>query len=171
MLSTERQEFEDQLAVLFGGFPQFLTAPRVESYWRGLQKMPLSVFTRCVDQALGESGHDKLPTVNTIWQISRQLRAHTADSRPSAPALQLGPVHAYGNRALLNWLRKNGAVSAKSLAKIVSEKNRLCDAYALICQDEPEASFELRDKLFEVWGSVREDVPASEIAPAMERYA
>lgn len=90
---------------------------------------------------------------------------------PKVQGPQLSTVHAYGNRALLSWLRVKGAVSAASLRKIVAEKNRLCEAYDLICRDEPEASFEMRDKLFEAWDALREDISPDELAPAAERYA
>jgi hypothetical protein len=162
--------FDEHLEVLFGGFPQFLTDPRREAYWRGLQKMPLSVFVRCVDQMLGENGQDKLPTVNTIWQVSRSLRAQPADRPSVLNGQQLGVVHAYGNRALLSWLRKFGSVSEVSLQKILAEKKRLCDAYDMITQEEPEAGFELRDKLFEAWDALREPMPASELASGYERF-
>jgi hypothetical protein len=170
MHSTERPAFESELAVLFGGFPQFLTAPRIEAYWRGLSKMSMSTFSRCVDYTLSEGGADKLPTVNAIWQISRNLRSQP-DARPSVlTAPQLGPVHAYGNRALMNWLRRNGAVSEAALRKILAEKKRLCDAYDLICRDEPEAGDEVRDKLFEAWDALREGVTPEQLASGYERF-
>jgi hypothetical protein len=171
MLSTEREIFDEHLEVLFGGFTGFLTDPRREAYWRGLQKMPLSVFVRCVDQVLGETGQEKLPTVNTLWQVSRNLRAASANDRPSVLRSEpLDIVHAYGNRALLWWLRKHGSVSASSLQKIIAAKKQTCDAYALITQEEPEAGAELRDKLFAEWDALREPMPAAELASGYERF-
>jgi hypothetical protein len=171
MLSTERQEFEDQLAVLFGGFPQFLTQPRIESYWRGLLKMPLPVFTRCVDQVLGERGEEKLPTVNRIWQVSRELRAHAQPQHvDAAPAEDLSIVWAYGNRAMLNYLMRNGGASDSSLQLMLREKKRLCDAYELITSEEPEASLELRDKLFEAWDAVFVPMPRDEFDEIQTRH-
>lgn len=79
MLSTERDEFDKQLSVMFGGWPKMLlTTERREAYWRGLQAMPLSGFMRCVDHALGERGMESVPTANHVWSIYRELRT----SRP-----------------------------------------------------------------------------------------
>lgn len=130
MLSTERSDFETHLSILFGGYPTFLTPPRVEAYWRGLQKMPLSVFVRCVDQALGESGSDKLPTVNTLWQISRNLRTQSkAPPRPEAPA---DWYRGFGNHSLLKFLvseamLKAPAVTEEQIQSLVVRKNTLVE--------------------------------------------
>ena len=122
MISTDRPDFEAQLAVLFGGFQGFLTPPRVEAFWRGLQKMPLSTFVRCVDQALGENGSDKLPTVSTIWQISNTLRAYHA---PTRPAEEFDTFHAWGGRCLLTFLRQRNGVPDSAVPKLVEIKNRI----------------------------------------------
>lgn len=135
MLSTDRKDFESQLAVLFGGFPTFMTEPRIEAYWRGLQKMPLSTFVRCVDHALGERGSDKLPTVNTIWQLSRTLRAAP---RPQgrAEASPFDDYHHVGQRWLFAFLLRRAIqeppppdVTEPTLQKLVDIKNRIISQY------------------------------------------
>lgn len=129
MLSTDRADFEAQLAVLFGGYPTFLTPPRVEAYWRGLSKMPLSTFVRCVDQALGESGSDKLPTVNTLWQISKQLRAtQPAQIRPAAAPVGDDFV-LLGNRWLFAFLLKTNGVPEDAIPWLVELKNRIAEDF------------------------------------------
>lgn len=125
MLSTERADFEAQLAVLFGGYPTFLTPPRIEAYWRGLAKMPLSLFVRTVDCALGEAGTDKLPTVNTLWQISKRLRAPVQGSKPTNEKPIGDDFLLLGNRWLLAFLLGKQGASAESLAALVSMKNRI----------------------------------------------
>lgn len=126
MLSTERTDFETHLAVLFGGYPTFLTPPRIEAYWRGLAKMPLSVFVRCVDYALGEKGQDKLPTVNTLWQISKTLRTNP---RPQAQAdtPAFDGTHAWGNRCLLAFMVKHNGVPDMHVQPLVDIKNRIVE--------------------------------------------
>lgn len=124
MHNTDRKAFDDQLAVLFGGFPTFLTPPRIEAYWRGLQKMPLATFVRCVDYALGESGTDKLPTVNALWQISRNLRAPAAPQR-HADTAPISDLQRVANGAFLRLLNDKGAVSEQALAKILAVKNKI----------------------------------------------
>lgn len=171
MLSTERQAFESQLAVLFGAFPTFLTQPRIEAYWRGLLKMHLQVFERCVDRLLGEQGDDKLPTVNRIWQVSRELRSHTpAQPVETSPAQLPSTVWLYGNRAMFNYLLRRGGAGYEQLLLMLAEKKRICDAYELIVVDEPEAGLELRDKLFEAWDRVYVQMSAEELREEQEFY-
>ena len=129
MLSTERMAFEEQLAVLFGGYPTFLTPPRVEAYWRGLSKMPLSLFVRCVDYALGDQGTDKLPTVNALWQISKRLRAPSpATPKPGAPNVG-DDFLLVGNRWLLAFLLKTGGVPEDAIPWLVELKNRIVEDF------------------------------------------
>jgi hypothetical protein len=78
MVNTDREEFDKQVAVLFGAFPQVygLSDARKEAYWRGLQSMSLTLFVRVVDRVIGQSGDDEPPSVRRIWAISRDLVAH-----------------------------------------------------------------------------------------------
>lgn len=128
MLNTERPDFESQLSVLFGGYPTFLTPPRIEAYWRGLSKMPLSVFVRCVDQALGESGSDKLPTVNTLWQISKRLRAPGSGPKPTFEKPIGDDFLLVGNRWLLAFMLKTH-VSDDVLPWLIELKNRIVEDF------------------------------------------
>lgn len=130
MLSTDRADFEAQLHVLFGGFPTFLTPPRIEAYWRGLQKMQLSMFVRCVDHALGETGPEKLPSVNTIWQISKQLRPTFHQPQSKAAAANVGDDFLMlGNRWLLAFLLKTNGVPEAAIPWLVELKNRIVDDF------------------------------------------
>lgn len=162
MLSTERESFEAQLAVLFGGYPTFLTPPRVEAYWRGLQKMPLSVFVRCIDQVLGESGHDKLPTVNTIWQTSRMLRSPAQTHTQEKPRQSYDNFHLFGNHLLMNFLRRHPQpVSDESLKELVKAKDRIVADYRSIHAEDPVTAEEVRDALNAKWNELVKK-PASE---------
>lgn len=83
MLSTERAEFEIQLANLCAGF-NVPVGDRVEAYWRGLAKMELRTFVRVVEHCLGEEGPEKIPTTRQCWSLSKVLRparivAHVAE--------------------------------------------------------------------------------------------
>lgn len=129
MLSTERQDFETHLAVLFGGYPTFLTPPRTEAYWRGLSKMPLSLFVRCVDYSLGESGTDKLPTVNALWQISKRLRVPAPLPQKQAAA-DVGDYYTLtGNRWLLAFLLRTGGVPDEAVLWLIELKNRIVEDF------------------------------------------
>lgn len=130
MLSTEREEFDKQLAVLFGGFPKaFLTTERKEAYWRGLEKMPLSAFVRCVNFVLGDNGIDDLPPVNRIWQISRDLRARTHQSDTQKPTPQFDDYHMLAARWLFAYLLKQGGVDPVKLPKLIAAKNRIVEQF------------------------------------------
>lgn len=172
MLSTDREAFDAQLAVLFGGFPKpFLTDARKEAYWRGLQKMPLPLFTRVVDEALADGGVDEVPSINGVWNISRSLRRRSQPAEDAAPKLKLSDCHAYGNRALYWWLWTKGAATAASMQKILAAKDRLCDAYDSITSEYPEESVDLRDKLFAAWESAWEPATPDELQAAYAKFS
>ena len=162
MLSTDRQEFESQLSTLFGGYPQFLTPPRIEAYWRGLQKMSISVFIRCVDHALGEQGSEKLPTVNTLWQISKQLRAMQARPEPKLER-KFEPFHAHGQRCMLAYLQRKGATSWDSMRLMIAEKNRLIEQFREIAAEDAVTGTEIREALFAAFDRLWHPMPANQI--------
>lgn len=190
MLSTERNEFDVELKVLFGAFPSFLTDDRREAYWRGLQKMNLGLFKRCVERAIGEGGDEKLPTVHRLWEISHALRdqARGPMHGPGPQAQrEVDLFTGYGNRVLFWYLTSSskaspdglrpigeemrGAPSAKSLRVLIREKNRIADAYRSICTEEPEASLDMRDELLAAFDKHFEPMPDSERAVIAEHVA
>jgi hypothetical protein len=71
--STDRDEFDSQLAILCAGYDRPV-GDRSEAYWKGCAKMSLIEFARIVDYALGEQGPEKIPTVNQLWRLRSQLR-------------------------------------------------------------------------------------------------
>lgn len=131
MLSTEREEFDKQLEVLFGGYPTFVTAPRKEAYWRGLQKMQLSMFVRCVDAALQDQSEEgkKLPTVNRVWELSRTLKARTAMPQRAQETQSYDDYHQLGCRWLFAFLLKNGGVEPAKIPKLIDAKNRIVEEF------------------------------------------
>lgn len=129
MLSTERPQFEAELTILLSGFPTFITAPRIEAYWRGLQKMQLDTFKRCVIEALSESGPEKMPTVNALWQISRRLRAPAFQPQKQAAPNVGDDFLLLGNRWLLAFLLKTGGVPDEAMLWLIELKNRIVDSY------------------------------------------
>jgi len=162
MNSTDRADFEAELAVLFGGFPTFLTPPRIEAYWRGLAKMHMSMFRRCIEHVLGESGSDKLPTVNALWQISRNLRAPAVPQK-QAETVQIHPLQRVANGALLKLLHDNGPASDEALAKMIGLKNKIVGQLPLDADDA-----ELRDVLIgaieKLWEPMSEQCVEAHIA-------
>jgi hypothetical protein len=131
MLSTEREDFEKQLEVLFGGYPTFVTAPRKEAYWRGLQKMQLSMFVRCVDAALQDQSEDgkKLPTVNRVWELSRALKARSLPTRTQETQAIYDDYHLLGQRWLFGFLLGKGGVDPDKLPKLIAAKNLIVSEF------------------------------------------
>lgn len=164
MLSTDRADFEAQLAVLFGGFPTFLTPPRIEAYWRGLAKMPLSLFVRCVDQALGEAGTEKLPTVSTLWQISKRLRVPAPPQREATEA-RIHPLQAAANSALLSLLRDKGPASEDCIKQLISLKNQIVGS--IPAESDPT---EVRDVLLAAFEKRWAPMPDSERTAVFEKF-
>lgn len=132
MLSTEREDFDKQLEVLFGGYPTFVTAPRKEAYWRGLQKMQLSMFVRCVDAALQDQSEEgkKLPTVNRVWELSRTLKLRSAPLlQRTQEAQSYDDYHQLGQRWLLGFVLRSGGVDPATMPKLVAAKNRIVEQF------------------------------------------
>lgn len=77
MYSTDREQFDVQLSLLCQGYG-FWVGDRSEAYWKGLSKMALPSFARCVEFAISEDGPEKLPNTHGIWKIHRDLRASAA---------------------------------------------------------------------------------------------
>lgn len=140
MLSTDREDFDKQLEVLFGGHPTvFLTQPRREAYWRGLQKMPLAMFVRCVDHALQDSSElaAKVPSVNRIWDISRHLKSRAASAAPTfEQPVQLDDYALLGNRWLLAFLVRRAldpkapwSPDEPTLQRLLATKDRIVQQF------------------------------------------
>lgn len=85
MYSTDREQFDVQLSLLCQGYG-FWVGERSEAYWKGLSKMSLSSFARCVEFALSENGPEKIPNVHGVWKIHREQRASGAPQPPVRPA-------------------------------------------------------------------------------------
>lgn len=87
MIEGERAEFEIKLAVLFAGIDKPLGDAAREAFWRGLERMSLVVFTRCVDLLLRDLEHAEGPpkrfTVGDIWQANNRLRAKAPSASPT----------------------------------------------------------------------------------------
>lgn len=74
MNAGDREEFEKLIAELCAGF-NVPPGERPAAYWKGLAKMSLGQFARVVEQALGEDGPEKIPTVRAVWDLHRKRRS------------------------------------------------------------------------------------------------
>lgn len=106
MYNSERAEFDELLRQLCAGFNKPV-GDRSEAYWKGLSRMSLVEFARCVEFALGEQGPKDIPTTPQVWGIRKQLRAHR-EVRPPEPCI--APERHYtdsqrlANQLLVDWL-------------------------------------------------------------------
>lgn len=151
MLLTDRPEFDKQIKVMMGGFPgYFLTEERLESYWRGLQKMQMSSLIRVVDHVLSEDGPEKIPGVSAMWTAYHALKTPRADARQvdTAPAQHFIFTHA--QRCMLKFLMDN-TVSNDALPAMIEAKNRIVEQYKSIATMDEVSGSEIRDALFKAW--------------------
>jgi hypothetical protein len=84
MNSSDRSEFDEQMALLCAGY-NVPVSVRPDAYWKGMAKMSILEFARCVEYALSEDGPDKIPNTKDLWNIRRQLR-RTATAPPPRAA-------------------------------------------------------------------------------------
>lgn len=82
MNSTDRTEFDSQLAVLCAGMDVPCTQERKEAYWKGLQQMSLSIFVRTVEFILAKETWARIPKPGQVWECSKRMRA---SGPPPAP--------------------------------------------------------------------------------------
>lgn len=127
MHSTDRQEFERQLSILCAGYNIHPSAERLDAYWLGLAKMELGTFARLVAHCLSEEGPEKLPTVRSLWPLSRHLRARKAAHVQPAAAWRGDPWLAAGNRHLYAFIVRRMMVgrvfNPQETAYLVEAKN------------------------------------------------
>jgi hypothetical protein len=136
VLSTEREGFEAQLAMLCAGFNVPATAERKDAYWRGLAKMSLPAFTRVVEYALGKDGPEDLPTSPRCWALLRELREQqrggTAPTASPTPSYDQYHVHAQGWLAAFlvrRSLTDLPPLSDAEIGRLVATKNRVLQQY------------------------------------------
>lgn len=154
MNSTDQPAFNERCKVLLAGFNTMVTPERLEAYWTGLNRMPMGTFERCLSHVLGPDAPDRLPTPGGMWRVAKELRAKPSGNVGTTAVPEVDKFAGYGQRAMVAWICKKGPASQASLQSMIAEKNHLCDAYRTICAEEPEASLELRDKLFAAWEKV-----------------
>jgi len=143
MLSTDRGEFKAQLLILCAGY-NVPIGDREEAYWKGLSKMSLIEFARCVEFALGEtSPHpDKIPTTGQIWNIRRTMK--TASPLPDgclAPAQR--PQHrenlaAFANRLMVRHIIWRHGLGRDELEKVAAIKRKLVLEFAAYVRERDE---------------------------------
>lgn len=134
MQSSERTEFEEQLGILCAGFNVPVTPHRREAYWKGLAKMSLAQFARCVDHAVSDDWADaEVPTTKQIWGMHRSFRMRPAGVIATQDHEREDPrdhLLFYANRMFLRHLVTRGGLGSTG---------RFVPAYGMVdCKPSPE---------------------------------
>lgn len=156
MLSTDREDFEAQVATLCAGFNIPATPERQEAFWIGMAKMSLIEFSRCVEFALSEEGPDKFPSTKAIWRLHRDIksnaRAHTQHVVHRGE--QQDHLLYYANRMFLRHIAMRGGLGSTG---------RFVPGYGLVdCKASEEllkARAALRETVAWFCGPIREGDP------------
>lgn len=113
MQSTDRTEFEAQLAALCAGFNVPATKERQEAYWTGLSKMSLPQFVRTVEHALGEEGPEKFPTTGFMWKLYKRAKNQTQTIKQNVPQIeQKDHLLFFANRMFFRHLMNRGGLGS-----------------------------------------------------------
>jgi hypothetical protein len=159
MRPDDRGEFVRLMEMLCSGFNVPSTDLRAEAYWRGLQRMDIAIFARCVERALGERGPEKMPTVPQVWNIYRDIKTKPALDVRQEPSIYDG-IHAFGQRYMLRFLMRDGPVSDSALARLIQAKNRIIGQFREIRRDDPSVTAdEVRSALDRVFSAEMKDAP------------
>ncbi len=81
MNTADKPKFVESLNALFGAHGRTVWDGALSGYWKGLEKMSLMQFERCVEKSVeklahAERGVAKVPTVAELWDISRGIRSY-----------------------------------------------------------------------------------------------
>jgi hypothetical protein len=154
VISTDRPEFEKQLAVLCASQDVPCTEPRIEAFWRALQSMSLLQFVRTVDHMLVKESWARMPKPVQVWDAFKRMRA-AAPSEPKDDGFRGDAWDALANRYLMGYIAKQLSgnprrygrpASVKSMqskdspngdasAEFIANVNRLRQAKALWAED------------------------------------
>lgn len=153
MLSTDREEFEAQVATYCAGCNVPATTERQEAFWIGLSKMTLIEFTRCVEFALSEQGPEKPPlTPKSIWRLHREIQANARSRTQQVVhrAEQQDHLLYFANRMFLRHIGNRGGLGStghgdcKASDELVKARAALRDTVNWFCgpirEGDPDAT-------------------------------
>jgi hypothetical protein len=104
MQSSDRHEFDGQMARLCAGYNVPAKQPTLDAYWIAFNKLSLLEFSRMVDQAFTEGASERMPTIAGLWQMRNRLRAPGARHAVAAPSAPADSLPLFANRLLLMHL-------------------------------------------------------------------
>lgn len=168
MISTDKPEFETQLTMLCQGYG-FWLGDRLEAYWKGLQKMTLVQFARCVEYALSEEGPEKIPNTHGVWKIHRELRQWPTAPTPEPPPPEVGKWLGYVNGLFLKYLlHRRVTLGETADINLAARRQRCRDIAAwfegLEAERDPEATMADLERKFKAAMHAIPDAIAAEVA-------
>ena len=69
---------------------------RPDAYWKGMAKMSIIEFARCIEYALSEDGPEKIPNTKELWNIRTKLKTESRKRAAPPPAATID--HSWGMR-------------------------------------------------------------------------
>lgn len=166
MESGDRTEFDAQLAILCAGYDKPV-GDRGEAYWKGLHRMGLIEFARCVEHAVSEQGPEKFPTTHAIWDIARALksRGRATSTAVAVPEDPRDHLLFYANRMFLRHMITRGGLGSTG---------RFIPAHGMVdVQASPEliAARQFVRKLVDWWSEpIRESDPDATHAEFIRQF-
>jgi len=168
---SDRVEFKRLLEALFGALNKPVTEGCENGFWKGLEKMSLPMFGRCVEFLLQELEQKETPrgfSVSDVWAARRKLKAPAQTylhQQPESPEGWKGDRwDIQANMRLLEYLTKRlsrdprcyGEVSRAipwAADAVATAEQRACTrilvgykgAWARDMREEPNATAEFRD--------------------------
>jgi hypothetical protein len=144
MQTSDRPEFDAQLARLCAAYNVPATPERLDGYWTAFRNLSLLEFARIIEAALGEQGPERMPTVPALWGIRKALRVKPPHMLQERRDVDPWPMAA--NRLLVAYLwrrRLNEGHSGDiSLAARVAATSSLAEFFSgLHAERDPEATF------------------------------
>lgn len=131
MQVSDRDLFEALLEKLYAGFNMPMSKARSDAYFDGLQKMSLARFSRCVDEALGENGPERIPSVTQIWKIYKGI-AHATEPLPVPKPIEQDHLLFFANRLFFkhltfkNWMGSVGTfIPARGMVNCIPSAEML----------------------------------------------
>jgi hypothetical protein len=139
MQSTDRPEFDEQLKILCAGYDKPV-GDRSEAYWKGLAKMSLIEFARCVEFCMTEEGPEKMPTAPGMWKIRKQLRSAPTIILPLKTQRHAPDSHMvfFANRLMLRHVVWRGGIGEVELDRCLRAKAELVIEFAGYVREEDE---------------------------------
>ncbi len=178
MEPTDRDQFLVQFGNLCGAYNVLPSQDRIDGFWRGLSKMPLSSFVRCVEFCLGETGPEKFPTFRDIWAVHRQTRsvrvdARTGDEKAKGRGGPTDAVEALGSLAMLRFvcdMQRKTQPSEACVERAIAAKNKLVATYRTLRTEEDIPDAEILEAMAKKFAEIYEPMSAEELQRNRDRY-